>query len=105
MKDGSTKKKVKTIDENLEDDEETKWKKVLENLQATFGEWVMVLDDKKSTLEEEIKKKAKDEYGDPLEDDDEILVLDEDVNFFQNFYELYWNTFYKGSNWFLYAVI
>ena len=59
MKDGSTKKKIKTVDENLDDDEETKRKKVLENLQASLGDRVMVIDDKPSSLEEEIKKKAK----------------------------------------------
>ena len=98
MKDGTTKKKVKTIDENLEDDEETKRKKVLENLQATLGDRVMVIDDKPSSLEEEIKKKAKEEAGEAYEDDEETIFLDENVNFYQNFYELYWNTFYKGSN-------
>ena len=98
MKDGSTKKKIKTIDENLDDDEETKRKKVLENLQATLGDRVMVIDDKPSSLEEEIRKKAREEAGENPDDDEETIVLDESMTWFQNFYELYWNTFYKGSN-------
>jgi hypothetical protein len=50
---------------------------------------VLVIDDKPSSLENEIKKKASEDAEPDF--DEETIVLDESMTWFQNFYQLYWD--------------
>lgn len=77
-----------------------------EILKKQFGDRVMILDDKNGeSLEDEVKKKAKESMGIADEDEEQnLIMLQENCEFFQDFYNLYWNRFYTGSNRFLYAV-